>query len=133
MKIDSQELDEKSKTKFGKYTPSKENSAANLFYRLFLKSTSTRSFVNGAITVSVLFLWWQNDLVLPLIIWGSFLIFVNLSALVYWHHEKRRLDKEIKQTEAELAAIQDEIKDRKDYFNKVKEELSKGPDQDTPE
>lgn len=127
MVINKRELEEKSKSAFGKYTPAKENPYAKKFYEIFLKHSPRKSFTQGALSVGVLLYWWLEGVIWPLYIWATYIIVMNIAGLIYWHFEKRRLDKEIARTEKELKLINEEIADRKKYF----EDLKKQIDQET--
>lgn len=123
MVIDQNELKEKSKSSFGKYQPQPENPLAKKFYEIFLKRSSGKSFWQGAISAAVIVYWFMSKNALPLYIWFGYIFLLNIGTMVYWHFEKKRLDLEILRTETELKEIQKEIKERKEYFSKVNEEL----------
>jgi hypothetical protein len=124
MPINREELAKKAKSEYGKYVSSQPNKFLSLVEKIFLKTSLTRSFINGAITATVILYWILGSNPLPLIIWAIYNIILNIFALIYWRSEKKRLDKEIKKCEAELQGLGQEIAERKSYFDRLYKELS---------
>jgi len=128
--VNKKELAEKSKTEFGKFkpTPPKPFFA---FLGLFLRKSSPRSsFLSGLIWMGVLAYWWfQRDTspmaIVPLVVWIVLSVIRSILGFIYWGAEKARLDQDIVRCEQEIAQIGQEINERKQYFEKIRDEIAK--------
>ena len=124
--VDVKELEEKSKTKFGKYVPEKPTRLmAFLGKYVFRPRTPMNSFIGGAISAGTLIYFFMTRNIIPLFAWLIFDISLTLAARFYWRAEGKRLDREIARINSEIHQIHEEVNERKKYFEKIKEELNK--------
>ncbi|MDR1997657.1 MAG: hypothetical protein LBQ83_04980 [Candidatus Margulisbacteria bacterium] len=128
--VDAKELQEKSKSQFGKFVPTPQKPFMVFLSRFFRKNTPGKSFLNGLISAGVLLYWWfeRNNTVfavVPLIVWVGFSVLMAVLGLIYWSAEKARLDLDIKRLEGEIQQIGSEISERKQYFERIRDEISK--------
>jgi len=128
--IDKKELEENSKTKFGKHTPSKPKPFIAFLGIFIRKSTPRSSFVSGLVWMGVLAYWWfQRDnsswAMAPLVIWLVLSVSRSILGVIYWGAEKARLDQDIARCEQEIVQIGQEINERKQYFEKIREEIAR--------
>ncbi|GBR76989.1 hypothetical protein NO2_1452 [Candidatus Termititenax persephonae] len=124
--VDIKELEEKAKSKFGKYTPEKPTPfMAFLGKYVFRTRTPLNSFVGGAISAGTLVYWAMTKNILPLCAWLLIDLLMSLGARFYWRAEGKRLDREITRLNSEIQQINQEVNERKQYFEKIKEDLAK--------
>jgi len=128
--VDTKELAEKAKSKFGKFVPTPQTPVMAFLGKIFSKNPPIKPYINGIITASTLMYWWfQREhtrwAMAPLIVWVAFSFLLTVLGLIYWSAEKKRLDKDVKRIESDIQQIGAEINERKQYFEKIREELSK--------
>ncbi|MDR2429266.1 MAG: hypothetical protein LBD62_05610 [Candidatus Margulisbacteria bacterium] len=124
--VDIKELEEKSRSRYGKYTPAPTPPLmAFLSKYVFKKHTPGRSFLNGFITAAVLLYAWFSKNYLPLTLWLIFDVSLTVAAIFYWRAEQKRLNKEMERIGQEVQGIQAEILERKQYFDNIRAELAK--------
>ncbi|MDR1323282.1 MAG: hypothetical protein LBK68_02475 [Candidatus Margulisbacteria bacterium] len=124
--VDLKELEEKSRSRYGKYTPEPPTPLmAFLGKYVFRKHTPGRSFLNGFITAAALLYAWFGKNYLPLTLWLIFDVSLTVAAIFYWRAEQKRLNKEMERIGQEVQGIQAEILERKQYFDNIRTELAK--------
>ncbi|MDR2431236.1 MAG: hypothetical protein LBD99_03165 [Candidatus Margulisbacteria bacterium] len=128
--VDQKELQEKAKSKFGKFEPAPPKPFIAFLGRFFSKNSPRKSYINGLISAAVLLYWWfERDnsrfATVPLIIWVAFSALATVLGLIYWSAEKARLDLDIKRIESEIQQIGAEVSERKQYFERIRDEISK--------
>jgi len=127
---DTKELAEKAKSKFGKFIPTPQTPVMALLGKIFSKNPPIKPYVNGLITAAVLMYWWFQRgntrwAIVPLVVWVILSFLLTILGLIYWSAEKARLDQDVKRIESEIQQIGTEIAERKQYFEKIREEISK--------
>lgn len=128
--VDTKELAEKAKSKFGKFVPTPQKPFMAFLGKLLGKNTPNKAYINGLITAVVLLYWWfqrgnTSWAIVPLVTWVIISVLLTILGLIYWSAEKARLDQDIKRIESEIQQIGTEISERKQYFEKIREEISK--------
>jgi len=124
--VEVKELEEKAQSKFGKYVPEKPTPfMAFLGKYVFRARTPFNSFLGGAISAGTLVYWALTKNIIPLLLWLAFDIVMTVGAQLYWRAEGKRLDREIARLNSEIHQIHEEVDERKKYFEKIKEELTK--------
>jgi hypothetical protein len=127
-KIDRKELEEKSRSKYGKYQPEEENKFSKFFYNVFLKNSQTKVFINGGLTVGTFIYWIMTKDARPVFIWFFYILFINFAGLFYWRFEERRLNRELIRLQKDMQGIKAEILDRQKYFEGLKTKIDKDAD-----
>jgi type III secretory pathway component EscV len=105
----------------------KINQKSNWMFDLFIKSNTLyaqiRAMVFGA---CLLWLILRQDFV-PLLVWIILSLFFNVVGIWYWRAQAKKYSNKMKELDKEIGKLNEQIKEKRDHFQKMKDEYLSKP------
>jgi type III secretory pathway component EscV len=99
----------------------------NWIFNFFIKSNTLyaqiRAMVFGA---CILWLLLKQDFI-PLIIWILLSLIFNIIGILYWRAQAKKYSDRMKEIDKEIQKLNEQIKEKREYFKKLKEEYLNKP------